>query len=355
MAASKKCVPNFGLWGGLAPSLLTQPIEKLLTQVLPTGPLAVACSGGPDSAALAVSTAALCKTWQRPLYLFHVHHGMQRQADQWSKDVEHLGEILCATVFQANVKVDLTFGQGPEGSARSARQLALQDMAKQNGVAGVLLAHHAQDQAETVLLRLLRGSGVAGLAGMEKVAQPAQSTALWLRPWLDVAKPDILECLQAFSQATGWQAAQDPSNTDHRLGRGALRAQIIPALANRWPAWVKSVSRHAVQAAQASELLDEFADILLERIDFNHADFSFDLKIWRELTSPQQTLVLRRWLALAGVNMPTAARLDELIKQLRGLHALGQDRSLRWQQGFNVVECKNKRVILSTYQHPSAL
>lgn len=348
MVDSKKCVPNLvGSWGGVPASVLTQPIETLFKQVLPTGPVAVACSGGPDSATLAIVTAALCKASQRPLHIFHIHHGMQSQADQWSQDVEQLGQILGTTVSQTHVKVDLTSGQGPEGSARAVRQQALQEMAERQGVAGILLAHHAQDQAETVLLRLLRGSGVAGLAGMEKVTQPAQSTALWLRPWLDVAKPDILECLQAFSQATGWQAVQDPSNSDHRLGRGALRSQIIPALTQRWPAWVNNVSRHARQAAQANELLDEYADALLERVDFIHTDHSFDLKMWRDLTPSQQTLVLRHWLALAGVAMPSAARLDALIKQLRGLHALGQDRSLRWQQGLNVVQCQNKRVILS--------
>jgi len=348
MGDSKKCVPSWGVWGGLPTPALTQPIQLLLKQSLPTGPIAVACSGGPDSVALAVATATLCKAWQRPWYLFHIHHGMQSQADQWSRDVEQLGQILGATVLVAHVKVDLTLGQGPEGSARAARQQALHDLAISHGVGGILLAHHAQDQAETVLLRLLRGSGVAGMAGMQMVTTYSQQPVLWFRPWLDLAKPEILELVQAFSQATGWQPVVDPSNLDSRLGRGALRSQIIPALAARWPAWVNNLSRHAQQAEQASVLLDEYADDLLKRVGFGHVGHSFDLKAWRDLTQPQQTLILRRWLALADVAMPTAGRLDELLKQLKGLHALGRDRDLRWQHGHHVVQCLNKRVVLSS-------
>jgi tRNA(Ile)-lysidine synthase len=348
MVDSKKCVPSWGVWGGLPAPVLTQPIERLLNHALPSGPIAVACSGGPDSAALAVAMAFLCKAWHRPLFLFHVHHGMQNQADQWSLDVEQLGEILSATVQIAHVHVDLTSGQGPEGSARAARQQALQGLAQLHGVGGIVLAHHAQDQAETVLLRLLRGSGVAGLAGMQTATKYGQQAVLWLRPWLDVAKPDVHALVQIFTQATGWQPVLDPSNVDTRLGRGALRRHIIPALDARWPAWVSNVSRHAQQAAQASVLLDEYADMLLKQVGFDQVGHSFDLKIWRELSSSQHVLVFRRWLHLAGASMPTTARLDEIIKQLKGLHALGQDRDLRWEHDVFVVQCQNKRVILSS-------
>ena len=372
MGDSKKYVPSLGVWGGSVAPALTQPIELLLKQALPSGnfvdnfatpfatpnaipiatpnatPIAVACSGGPDSAALAIATAALCNAWQRPLFLFHIHHGMQSQADQWSLDVEQLGKILGVPVMMAHVKVDLASGQGPEGSARAVRQKALNDLAIAKGVGCMLLAHHAQDQAETVLLRLLRGSGVTGLAGMQTVATHQNKTVLWLRPWLAVAKPEILAVIQDFSQATAWQPVLDPSNVDTRLGRGALRSQIIPALEARWPAWVNNLSRHAQQATQASILLDEYADDLLKRVEFDLADHSFDLKAWRVLTPPQQTLVLRRWLDLAGSAMPSADRLEALIKQLRVLHALGQDRALRWQHGHHVVQCLKKRVVLSS-------
>lgn len=348
MGDSKKCVPSWGAWGGLPAPALTQPIEALLIHHLPNRPIAVACSGGPDSAALAVATAALCQTWQRPLYLFHIHHGMQAKADQWSLDVEQLGQILGVAVFHTQVKVDLSSGLGPEGSARAARQHALHDLARLHGVGAILLAHHAQDQAETVLLRLLRGSGVTGLAGMQTATTYAKQTVSWLRPWLAVAKPDVLGLIQAFSQATGWQPVLDPSNVDSRLGRGALRSQIIPALEARWPTWVNNLSRHAEQATQANILLDEYADELLKRVEFDQVSHSFDLKAWRDLTQPQQILVLRRWLALAASTMPTAGRLDELSKQLRGLHALGQDRDLRWQHGHHEVQCLKKRVVLSS-------
>lgn len=327
-------------------SALSKQIELLLAPYQPTGPIALACSGGPDSAAMAMVTASLFHACQRPLYLFHVHHGMQRQADQWARQVQDLGQLLSIPVELAHVKVDLKSGLGPEASARAARYQAIQSMAINRDVAAVLLAHHAQDQAETVLMRLLRGSGVAGLAGMQAVSKTDQVS--WLRPWLGVSKGDIDAVVKQFGHATGWQPVVDPSNVDAQLGRGALRSQIIPALTQRWPAWVANFSRHATQAAQANQLLDEFADNLLTDVGFDGLTHSFDLQAWRKLSEPQQALVLRRWLSLSRVPMPTTKKLDELMKQLRGLHALGQDRDMLWQHGQHQVKCQSKRVILSS-------
>lgn len=346
MGDSKKSAPKVRDvsppdWVGLA-----QPIQATLAQHAPTGAIAVACSGGPDSAALAVVCAPLCQALSRPLLICHVHHGMQSAADQWSDHVQQLGDLLGVQVVSRQVHVDGSSGLGPEASARRARYEALAEMAHTHQVKAVLLAHHAQDQAETLLLRLVRGTGLTGVAGMQAVTHAHEM--MFLRPWLTVSKSDITQSLDVYRQQHAWQPVEDPSNVDQRLGRGALRAQVIPALAARWPSWVENMTRFAQQAQQANALLNDYADRLLGEVLFDVKPHGFDLLAWRQLDAAQQGLVLRRWLALGQAPMPTASRLDELMRQLRGLHALGQDRHLSWHHGSFEVNCLQKRVILSS-------
>jgi len=192
------------------------------------GPVAIAVSGGADSAMLAVSVAALGVGAR----LFHVHHGLQDDADDWVAQVQTLGRLLALPVDVVRVSVDVASGLGVEAAARAARYQALNVLAREHGVAAVLLAHHRDDQAETVLLRLLRGSGPAGLAGMAR--EVVKDGVRYLRPWLDVDRCEILAQAARWADATGWRAVTDPTNVDGRYGRGALRAQVAPALDARW-------------------------------------------------------------------------------------------------------------------------
>lgn len=310
--------------------------------------VAVGLSGGPDSAALAICGAAVAKQLRLDLDLFHVHHGLHERADQWMQSAADLASLLDLKLITQKVTVDLSTGLGVEAAARQARHRALMAMSKAHGVQALMVAHHVQDQAETVLLRLLRGSGVAGLGAMKPVT--SQNDRWLLRPWLDVDRQQILALVTAFTAATGWQPVDDPSNRDEALGRGALRETVIPALARRWPAWHRTLARHAQQAAEAEQLLAEYGQQLLLRVetepvsDLSHG--AIDLLAWRQLSAAQQALVLRVWLAQQGVPMPTQARLEELMRQLRQLHALGHDRALRWQHGSTVIGCVRGQIEL---------
>jgi tRNA(Ile)-lysidine synthase len=310
--------------------------------------IAVGLSGGPDSAALAICGAKLARQKKIDLHFFHVHHGLHVLADQWLASAADLAQRLGSTLTTQKVTVDLTLGLGVEAAARQARHAALLQMSHTHGVSALLLAHHMQDQAETVLLRLLRGAGVMGLGAMKSVTP--QGDVLFLRPWLDIDREDILAFIHAFSASTGWQPVDDPSNRDEALGRGALRERVIPALSGRWPAWHRTLSRHAQQAAEAEQLLSEFGQQLLQTVVATSLpmgkSYAIDLLSWRSLSQAQQALVLRTWLAQAGVPMPTQARLGDLMRQLRQLHALGHDRALQWQHGASVIYCVRGRIEL---------
>jgi len=221
-------------------------------------------------------------------------------------------------------------------------------LAAQHQTQALLLAHHRQDQAETVLLRLLRGAGVQGLAAMQ--ADTERQGLRMLRPFLDIDRADLLALMASFTQQTGWVPIQDPSNTDPKYARGAFRSGLIPVLQAHWPAWQQTLTRHARQAAETIEILDEVAASDLAGLDLDPSNQSFSLKRWRELSQPRQALVLRYWLQQQGVAMPGDRRLADLLRQLRQLHALGHDRDLLWQHGQTELRCRQGRVLLAAVQ-----
>ena len=321
------------------------PAWKLVSNAIaafPQASVAVGCSGGPDSAALAIVARDVCQSMGRRLSLLHVHHGLQADADAWARSVRELGRLLDVPVSEQRVNVDLRLGDGVEGAARQARYTALAHMMQTTSSDILLLAHHRQDQAETVLFRLLRGAGVHGLQAMQ--AQSERDGMLILRPWLDLDRPAVLAILDSFSAQHAWVPVQDPTNTDPAYARGVLRSKLIPEIAQHWPQWASSLARHARQAAEAGALLDEVADEWLSALEPGACHESFSLKRWRDLPAARQHLVLRRWLSKQGCRMPSEARLAELVRQLQTVHALGHDRALTWVHDGRVVSCERGRV-----------
>ena len=347
MAGSRKCAAD--LPDAAPPHGLTGPLAALAASiaVLPPGvPIAVACSGGLDSSALAVAAARLLRGGDHTVHLFHVHHGLAAQADQWSASVERLAALLVLPFSTRHVRVDTGMGLGVEGAAREARYEALNEMATEAGVAVILLAHHRRDQAETVLLRLLRGTGVDGMSAMRP--DTMRGGLRLLRPWLEVDREQIAGLIGEFTGATGWIPVDDPSNTDPGYARGALRSALGPGLRAYWPAWEQALTRHARQAADVAAILDEVADHDLAALQCDPVDGSFSLRAWRALSEPRQALAMRRWLAGQGARMPGERPLSELLRQLRGLHALGHDRNLVWRHGALEVRCVRGRVVASS-------
>jgi len=337
-----------GADAGPGPSLPISPalaaaLRRAL-QALPERParVAVAFSGGADSAMLAVHAAAVAPALGIDVLLFHVHHGLQAQADAWARHGQALAARLAVPLVEARVQVEPAAGKGIEAAARDARYAALARLAREHGVAHILLAHHRNDQAETVLLRLLRGTGLAGMAAMAPVAR--RDGVAYLRPWLDQDRGAILQAADAVEAATGWHAVQDPTNADPRYTRAALRELLAPVLDARWPGWRAIVARHARHMAEAAEILDEVAREDFAGLDPSPDGVSFSLQAWRRLSPARQAQVLRHWLERNGARMPTDARMADLLRQLRGLHSLGHDRQLRVEQAGHVIRCHRGRV-----------
>lgn len=215
----------------------------------------LAFSGGLDSTVLLHLLAHLRdRQALPPISAIHVHHGLQAVADAW---VEHCRAQCTALHIPLVVRhVQVAAGASLERAARQARYAAF---AEALGAGEVLLvAQHRDDQAETLLLRLLRGAGVRGLAAMP-ASRPLASGTL-LRPLLGVARTE----LEAWARAEGLQWIEDPSNRDTSLARNFLRHEIVPRLTQYWPAASAVLARDAEQLAEADALLGELAALDLQ-------------------------------------------------------------------------------------------
>lgn len=342
-------------WRDFGSAPLLDAIAKSVAS-LPAKPgsLAVALSGGADSAMLAVHAALYGRRHSVPVHCLHIHHGLQAPADRWQAHAHDLAQMLELSCHSLTVSVALSGGDGMESAARDARYRGLARLAGQIGVRHILLAHHRGDQAETVLLRLLRGAGPGGLAAMAPLSYrhdladlAGQSQSLcYMRPWLDVDRSLLLAQADAFAAITGWSPVQDPTNADDRYTRAAVRERLVPELDQRWPGWQANLARHARQSAEIDSILQEVAEQDFATLDPEPDDSGFSLAAWRRLSPARQALVLRYWLARAGLRMPTDARLQDWMRQLRGLHALGHDRQMRVKHGSVWVRCVKGRVFL---------
>jgi len=308
----------------------------------PVTRLAVATSGGADSAMLAAHAAAIARAHNTELILLHVHHGLQAAADGWADHVQSLGRILNVPVATAHAQVDANTGLGIEAAARDARYASLTQLARQHALEHVLLAHHQNDQAETVLLRLLRGTGPEGMAAM--APRMLRDGITYHRPWLQQSRARILQAAESFAQQYDWHAVQDPTNADPRYTRAAVRELLTPILDTRWPGWQSRLASHARHAAETSTILDEVAQNDLATLEPSLDGHSFSLAQWRTLSPARQSLVLRHWLQQNGARMPTEARLTDLLRQLRQLHSLGHDRQMQVAHAQHIIRCHRGRV-----------
>ncbi len=211
----------------------------------------VAVSGGRDSTVLLHLAARLAPRLGIDVIAVHVNHGLLPQAGEWQAHCERLAADLGVGYRALAVDVEERGAGGLEANARAARYRALAGLV---GPADWLLtAHHRDDQAETVLLNLMRGSGAAGVRGA--AASRAFAGGWLLRPLLDVPGEEIA----AYAAEHGLHWIEDPSNTDTGRDRNYLRRQLLPLLADRWPAATRQLARSATLAAEACELLDELA------------------------------------------------------------------------------------------------
>ncbi len=252
----------------------------------------LAFSGGLDSTVLLHLLVHLAKTESLPaLSAIHVHHGLQAAADAWPDHCQSVCDALGVPLQVVRVQVQP--GASIERAARDARYAAFIEATQANEV--LMTAQHRDDQAETLLFRLLRGAGVRGLSGMPS-ERPLGRGHL-LRPLLNVTRAE----LEAYATEHQLSWIEDPSNQDHQFSRNYLRHQVFPVLTARWPQAVATMARSAAHLSEAQGLLDELA-----QIDLAHAstasDFdwlglpSLELALLEKLSDARQRNALSHWL-----------------------------------------------------------
>lgn len=264
--------------------------------------LVVAYSGGPDSTALLHAALTL---WPEQVTALHVNHGLRPEATLWARHCERCCRAWRVPLRTLGVRVE-NRGQGLEAAAREARYACFEGELGCGDV--LLLGQHRDDQAETVLLRLLRGAGPEGLAGMPR--QRALGRARLIRPFLSLPRATLAD----YNSAHHLALVRDPGNADVRHDRVFLRREILPQLAARWPAC-------AERLASAADLLREQGELLavppLARACSVTGDPGFTLASLPQ-QAPLAACALRRWLRELGLPMPARAQLAEFLRQLHG-------------------------------------
>jgi tRNA(Ile)-lysidine synthase len=297
-----------------------------------SGPILLALSGGLDSTVLlhaAVRTlgAARCCA-------VHIHHGLSPSADAWQAHCAQLAGVLGCAYVTRRVQLAGPAGTSVEANARDARYAALAQVYREQGAQALLLGQHADDQAETVLLQLLRGAGLPGLAAMAAESGDPYGMVR-LRPLLGLKRATL--AIYARHYALSW--VEDESNLDTRYARNALRHELTPVLERHFPSFRVALARAARHAAQAQSVLEEMAELDMRTLALGPLAAPLPLGAvapaapaaspsapvaaalsqegFAALSLPRAANLLRYWMKVLGLPAAPAARLDAALQQIR--------------------------------------
>lgn len=270
----------------------------------------LALSGGLDSVVLLDLAVQHCAAQQKTLDVIHVHHGLSPNADQWADHCRALchryQELWSVSISCQVVKVQLEAASSIEEQARKARYQAFEEYVSDGDL--ILMAHHGNDQLETMLMRLMRGAGAQGLSGMP-VERPLGLGHLY-RPLLAFQRAE----LEVYAQDKGLVWVEDESNRSHEFDRNFLRHEITPHLIARWPNAVRVACRSAQVLADADTLNKDLADIDLKGVACSPGVLSCSALL--QLSPERQRNLLRFWLQSAGVRSPDFRQITIIIEEL---------------------------------------
>ena len=268
----------------------------------------IALSGGLDSTVLMHALGQLRASAADvvPLLAIHIDHGLQDESAEWSRHCASSAAAIGVEFLSIAVKVELDTGQGLEASAREARYAALRAVLEKDD--WLLSAHHRDDQAETLLLNLIRGSGPAGIAGIGDIRRFGQG---WLvRPLLNVPQASV----RAYADGVGLDWIEDPSNADRRFDRNFLRHDVLPRLQSRWADISARLHRSAGHAGEAAELLVDLASIDLASLGARPTRLPIDRLL--KLSAARQRNVIRHCLRELGLTTPSARHLERILNEV---------------------------------------
>ncbi len=292
-------------------------VRRALADVDPGRDVVVACSGGADSLALLAATVFEGRRAGWRVVGATVDHGLQDgSAEHAARVVAQMGELGADETFSATVHVE-TAGLGPEAAARRARYAVLGEIAERVGAAAVLLGHTRDDQAETVLLGLARGSGGRSLAGMRR------SFDRFVRPLLDLSRVETVTACQV----EGIDYWSDPHNEDPGFARVRVRRRVLPVLEDQLgPGVAEALARTADQLREDMDLLDDAAEAAYDDLR--------ELPV--EGLLAQRAPIRRRVLRLAALD--AGAPASELFHE----HVLAMDALLTGWHGQKWVDLPGK-------------
>ena len=300
-------------------SSLLEHVGSVLSPVLPAGgSIVTGLSGGVDSVVLLHLLNQLSPKYSWRLSALHVHHGISPHADTWAELCTNLCAQYKIPLQIEHVNIAPLRDMGIEAAARKLRHQAL---ARQPADV-IALAHHLDDQAETLLLQLLRGAGVRGASAMPTIR--SDNSPLVVRPLLDVPRSELI----AYAQQHQLQWVEDESNADDNYPRNFLRHRVLPLLEQKFPAYRDTLARSARHFAEASELLDDLARLDAPDLFTSPAGgrgargegdvFLLKISHLQSLFPARAKNLLRYYLHSSGAPLPQAVQLDDMLQQLCG-------------------------------------
>lgn len=292
-------------------------LDAPLTELLAAPGWYVAYSGGVDSTVLLHLLQRWCSAnpGSPPLRAIHVNHGLQAAANRWQQHCE--AQCLAWQVPCVTCAVEVAPQGSLEAAAREARYRAFKEQVQSGAV--LFMGHHLDDQIETFFLRLLRGAGVDGLAGMPR--QRPLGSAMLVRPLLDYAREE----LEDYARQHGLVFVEDPTNRDTAMDRNYLRAELLPVLSSRWPAYRNAVARAMAHLASASEVVAAAAGVP-DTLHNVMGDPGVEVSALLEPAQEVAAARLRAWLSGQGVQPPDRLAMLEFLRQLQVAPADGNPR-----------------------------
>jgi tRNA(Ile)-lysidine synthase len=299
----------------------------------------VAYSGGLDSSVLLYLTNVVNRQLDKPknICALHVNHGLSKNAKAWQSHCQQIAESNGLSFFSQSVVIDKK-GEGLEAAARDARYGIFEKFIQPDDC--LLMAHHSDDQAETFLLRLLRGAGVLGLGAMPKLRSLGKGQLL--RPLLNQSR----QVLEDYAKENQIKSIDDESNLSLDYDRNYLRHQIIPLLEKRWPSTSKKITSAVEHLQKSQHLLNELAVIDLENTHPKNERYgkSIDWSVLNALSLERRNNLLRYWSEMEGYALPDIQQLEQINQQFFSQNAMLTSALVSW--GDCEIRQFNKRLFL---------
>jgi tRNA(Ile)-lysidine synthase len=283
-------------------------IVSVLEKISSLNQIFIGYSGGIDSHVLLHICASLPELKSK-ITAVYIHHGLQKEADDWAIHCQKIALDLDVSFLDIRVNANANARESPEEAARNARYNAFKNLIAKNDV--LLMAQHREDQLETVLLQLFRGSGLKGLAGMPE-KMPFGAGQLY-RPFLNISKAEI----NAYALENELIWIEDPSNQSLIYDRNFLRHEIIPKLKQRWQSLDKTVARTATHCAEAENLISNMAQSKFEMV-LNAENETLNISKLLDFSEAEQRLILRQWFEFFDLRMPSQDFLQRILNEVIG-------------------------------------